>query len=284
MNRLRAPHCKCPHRRHGKDMGNFMNLEVSDLTLSLGGKQILKSLSFRCGKGITAIMGENGAGKTTLLKTLLGLLPPDSGSILLGGRDLRKLRPGERTKLLSYLPQDCQAAGIMVLEFVVMGRNPYLKFWQTPGQTEYRLAEEALEELGIAHLRNRTMEHLSGGERRLCYLARAKVQESRWMILDEPESGLDYGRRYQIFAKLREYLTKYQKNAIMSIHDPLLADRFADRIILIQGGKVLDCIEKTQTDYEEKMTAGLCKLYGSHLDWIHSPEGKAIIWKGDSEC
>lgn len=259
-----------------------MSLEFRNITLCLENRKILEDVSFSCGGRITAVMGTNGAGKTSLLKSLLGLYHPEQGEILLDGMDLGRLKSSvRRAQLFSYVPQECQAAGCTVKEFVVMGRNPYLKFWQIPGKKEYEAAELALEELEIRDLRDRTMENLSGGERKLCYLARARVQEAGWMALDEPESGLDFGRRHLLLSRLREYLTKHGKHAIMSVHDPALADAYADRVVLLQEGRVLDCISEEDKDYEERMMEGLRRLYGRQLDWVRGAAGRAVVWRGD---
>lgn len=259
-----------------------MSLEFRNITLYLENRIILEDVSFSCSGRITAVMGTNGAGKTSLLKSLLGLYHPERGEILLDGINLGQLKsPVRRAQLLSYVPQDCQAAGCPVQEFVVMGRNPYLKFWQMPEKKEYEAVEHALEELGIQDLKNRTMEHLSGGERKLCYLARARVQEAGWMVLDEPESGQDFGRRRLLLSRLREYLTKHGKHAIMSVHDPALADAYADRVVLLQEGRILDCISQEDENYEERMMEGLRRLYGRQLDWVRGAAGRAVVWRGD---
>ena len=110
-----------------------MKLEADNLSLQLGGREILKEISFTAEDPLTIILGKNGAGKTTLLKTIAGLYTPVQGTLTAGGKNLSRLSERERAKLISYAPQDCQATDCLVLEFVVMGRNPYLKFWQMPG-------------------------------------------------------------------------------------------------------------------------------------------------------
>lgn len=261
-----------------------MKLEITNLSLSLSGREILSGVHFSTENAITVILGENGAGKTTLLKTIAGLYKPDWGGIFLDGKNLADLTDRQRARLFSYVPQDCQAEGCPVLDFVVMGRNPYLKFWQMPGRKEYADGQAALQDLGIGHLAERPMDHLSGGERRLCYLARARVQEAEWMILDEPESGLDFGRRHEFFTQLKEYLKKNKKHAIMSIHDPSLADAYGDGILFMKKGRVLSFICKQEKDYEEQMAENLKRLYGPNTCLIREEKYRAVIWRGERDA
>lgn len=261
-----------------------MKLEVTNLSLSLSGTEILDGIHFSAENAMTVILGENGAGKTTLLKTIAGLYNPDRGGVFLEGRNLEKLTYRQRARLFSYVPQECQAAGHRVLDFVVMGRNPYLKFWQMPGRREYAAGQTALRELGIGHLTDRSMDHLSGGERRLCYLARAQVQEADWMILDEPESGLDFGRRHEFFIQLKEYLKKNKKHAIMSVHDPALADMYGDGILFMKKGRLISFIHRQEKDYEEQMAESLKQLYGPGAGLIREGKYRAVIWRGERDA
>lgn len=261
-----------------------VKLEITNLSLRLSGREILDRIHFSTENTITVILGENGAGKTTLLKTIAGLYAPDGGGIFLDGRNLGDFTARQRARLFSYVPQNCQATGCVAADFVVMGRNPYLKFWQMPGGKEYSDGLAALQALGIRHLAERPMDHLSGGERRLCYLARARIQEAEWMILDEPESGLDFGRRHEFFTQLREYLKKNRKHAIMSLHDPTLADAYGDGILFMKKGRVFSFIHKQEKDYKEQMADSLKRLYGPNTCLIEEGKYRAVIWKGERDA
>ncbi len=261
-----------------------MRLEAEGLSVKLGGRKILEQVSFFAEEPLTVILGKNGAGKTTLLKAIAGLHRIEEGAVFINGNRIAGLSEKERARWISYAPQDCQASGCRVLDFVVMGRNPYLKFWQMPGKKEYEDSREALRELGIGHLEQRLMDELSGGERRLCYLARARVQEARWMILDEPESGLDFGRRHEFFEQLKEYLKKNGKYAIISVHDPVLADAYGDRILLMEKGRILASIYKQDNNYEKQLADGLKRLYGSKACLVKDGTQRAVVWRGEKDA
>ncbi len=260
---------------------------VKNLSGGIGKEEIIKDISFTVPIGITGIIGKNGAGKTTLIKTILNPVYRKNGEIFLFQNnektDLTRLSHRERAKLLAYSPQEMKTAfSCTVRDFVIMGRAPYLKGLETPSKNDGILADNAMSELGILHLRDRYTDTLSGGEKRLCYLARARVQGAKIMLLDEPVSGLDFSRQYLFF----EYLTDFVKNsgtgALVSIHDPSQAYRFCDSIIVMNNGRLSTALNKEQEDFDEKYLEILKSIYGEKTDYAVTEKGKFIIWAGDS--
>ena len=279
-----------------------MRLCVKDLQVELGGKAILQEVTFSCPPGLVMLLGENGAGKTTLLKTLLGFVRPRAGEIWVeesssegaqeegqgGGAERESARPRrleemnsrQRARILAYVPQEtggnlqCPAE-----EFVVMGRNPYLGILRQPGKGDYDKARQALEELEISHLARKRLEELSGGERRLVYLARARAQEAAWMLLDEPTASLDYRRQHQFLERLRDYTARTGTGALISINDPTLAYRYGDQLLLLSGHRLLDSLDSRREDFDRRMERDLKELYGEQITLAETPEGNTLIWR-----
>ncbi len=275
-----------------------MKLCVEELQVKRGGRIVLQEVTFSCSPGLVMLLGENGAGKTTLLKTLLGFLHPCKGqawmveipgeanqdgaevkSQILHG-PLTALNSRQRARLLAYVPQETGGnLQCPVEEFVVMGRNPYLNILRQPGEKDYEKARQALEELGISALARYRLEDLSGGERRLVYLARARAQEAAWMLLDEPTASLDYRRQHQFLEQLRDYTARTGTGALISIHDPTLAYRYGDQILMLADHRLLDSLDSGQRGFEQKLEKDLKKLYGEQIALADTSEGNTLIWR-----
>ncbi len=170
-------------------------LSVENLSFSWGLQRTIDDISFNIEAGtVTSILGPNGSGKTTLLKLLLGFLKPISGKVMLGGQNLASLDLAMRAKKMAYVPQRHSAVfAYRVLDVITLGRVPYSNIFCRITDKDYQLAGECLEQLGIAHLAERSYTEISGGEQQLVLIARALVQQAEILIMDEPVSGLDYG-------------------------------------------------------------------------------------------
>lgn len=263
-----------------------MSLQLSDLSVTLGGHLILEDIACEIPMGLTSILGLNGAGKTTLLKTILGF-QAHQGQIFLENQELSLLSHRERARLLSYVPQEAaQGLSLPLLDFVLMGQNPHLHFFERPGQKARLEAEGILEELSISHLACRPMNALSGGEQKLAYLARARLQKSPWMLLDEPVSNLDFRRQHLFLEQLKDYLTNSQTSAIMTIHDPLLAYEYSSQILFLHEHRLLSCLHRGDKHFDREFSRCLKTLYGPEAHLASLPEQNVIIWRkhhGDHE-
>ena len=177
------------------------------------------SLSLPAGSAL-AILGPNGSGKTTLLRTMLGLLPPINGNILLSGESIARMSPARIAKQVAYVPQYCSSFdGFSVFEVVQMARAPHLGWFGKPGAKDRQLADQALQRLSIAHFADQAFSALSGGERQLVLLARALATEATCLLLDEPTTSLDFGNRLLIL----ETLLKLKASGVCIVfttHDP----------------------------------------------------------------
>ena len=236
-------------------------LEVRQLTAGYGGKKVLQGVSFSLMPGeLVGILGENGSGKTTLLKSICGIVP-HGGSCLVGGMDSRSLSPRALARQVSFIPQQSGISiDLSALDVVLMGFNPQLGLLEYPSQDMKQQARRALREVGLAGREEENYQTLSQGQRQLCMLARTLVSQARLLLLDEPESALDFGGRYRMLTQLRRCLGGHC-GALVTLHDPQLALNCCDRLLLLGGGKLLGEICPKQ-DSLESMEEKLIGLYG----------------------
>lgn len=225
----------------------------------------LKEISFDIYPGsVTAILGPNGAGKTTLLHLLLGLNRPASGTILLYDKPVNQYSRHELSQQIGLVPQtEYVPFAYSVLEFVTLGRAPYLGPLELPGEKDMQIALAALKEVGISHLENRAIPELSGGELQLVLLARALCQQPRILLLDEPTSHLDLSNR-NITLRILNQLRATGTTIIFSTHDPEAAALIADHLVLMRAGQVLDSggLDKVFT------SDMLSKVYGTPVEVV----------------
>ncbi|MDO4554929.1 MAG: ABC transporter ATP-binding protein [Lachnospiraceae bacterium] len=163
-------------------------MKITNLSCGYGTKTVLKDVSFFLNPGeIFCILGPDGIGKTTLFKTLLGLLPPVSGNILIHDTPLSHFSNREKAQLMAYVPQShTPPFPYTVHQVVVMGRTAYLGLFRAPGKKDIQIADNILEMLGIVSLRDRIYTELSGGERQMVLIARALAQQPDILLMDEP--------------------------------------------------------------------------------------------------
>ncbi|WP_425352657.1 ABC transporter ATP-binding protein [Methylobacterium terrae] len=217
-----------------------MLLDADALAFGYPGREIGRDLSVRLTAGeALALLGPNGGGKTTLLKTLLGLLPALGGTIRVEGRPLGDLTARERARAMAYVPQAAASAFAFTARAVVlMGRTSRTGLLSAPSRADHAAAEAALARMGIAHLAERPVTRLSGGERQLVLVARALAQEPRIVVLDEPTASLDFGNQGRVMAEILR-LRADGLGLLFTTHDPNQAARYADRALLLRGGRPL---------------------------------------------
>ena len=218
-------------------------MEVSGLNFSYRcGRQILYDVSFSVPTGsCMAVLGNNGAGKSTLLKCFARLLRPQSGRVLVDGRELLSLSFAQAARTVALVSQSAQPSRLTVYDMVLLGRKPYLKWDFTDG--DRALAEEAMSLLGLEGLALRYADQLSGGELQKVQIARALVQQPRVLLLDEPTSSLDLRNQYEVLGLVSSLCRERGITAVTVIHDLNLALRFCDRFLLLRGGRVYACGE-----------------------------------------
>lgn len=215
-------------------------LHAEGLSVGYPGRVVGAGLSLELrGREVLALLGPNGCGKTTLLKTVLGLLPALAGSVRLQGRALADWPLAERARVVAYVPQgQASTFGFTALEMVLMGRTAHLGLIARPGAKDRAIALQALERLGIAHLAQRSVHEVSGGERQLVLIARALAQQPQAVLLDEPTASLDFGNQGLVMRAIRS-LAHEGLAVLFTTHDPNQALRCADRALLMREGRVL---------------------------------------------
>ena len=190
-------------------------VDVEDLTVAYQEKAVLWDVDVKIPAGVMlAIVGPNGAGKSTLLKSILGLLRPVAGRILVFGQPYEPSR-----RMIAYMPQRGSVDWDFptnVLDVVMMGRYGHLGWIRRPGRHERELAEAALEKVGMADYRGRQISQLSGGQQQRVFLARALVQDAPLLFLDEPFAGVDAATEHAIVEVLRSL--RAQGKTVVAVH------------------------------------------------------------------
>jgi len=245
-------------------------LEVNELYVRLGSRRVIGGASFEINEGLTMLLGRNGCGKSTLIRALLGLIP-SKGRIAFRGSDITALNSRRRAQLMAYLPQrQTIPAGISVLEYAALGGYARGGLLASPGRESYDAASAELDRAGIAHLKGRMLTEVSGGEARLAGLARARVQKSPLMLMDEPLAGLDIAKQHEFLAQVKAD----GFSILMSLHDPMLAWRYADRLLVMDEGGISAFTREDEAAFEKKLTL----IYGAGMRFEQVGDMRLPIW------
>jgi iron complex transport system ATP-binding protein len=223
---------------------------------------------------VTAILGPNGAGKTTLLHLALGWLKAQHGDIFLNGRMLAQFSRRELGQQIALVPQkENTSFSFSLLEYVLLGRAPYLPPLGMPGEADARVAVEALARVGLESMKDRSILSLSGGERQLVLVARALAQQPQVLLLDEPTSHLDLGNKGRLVHLLKD-LRAQGVTIILTTHEPDVASALATHLVLVQKGRVLE----TGSMDEVFTSASLTRLYQLPVEVTEVAGHKVVLW------
>ena len=211
-------------------------LTVERVSVQVGTRRLVEQLSIQFAPGeVVVVLGCNGSGKTLTLHTLAGLRAPREGAVLLDGISLAHLNRRAVALRLGLLAQDLEDAFVTTaLEMVLIGRHPHLGMWQWETAEDERIAREALAAVNLGELAERRTDTLSGGEQRRVAVAALLAQRPGIFLLDEPTNHLDPHHQVGVLNLFREMARK-GGTVITTLHDPTLAARFADRVLLLFG-------------------------------------------------
>ena len=213
-------------------------LSVSDSSVDLGRREIIRSVSFDLAAGeVVALLGPNGAGKSTLMRALAGVIPY-RGSVTYSGQEIAAMSAAERAHAIAFLPQQRLIHWpLSIGDLVLLGRLPHRRFGVAPMPEDRAAANAAMETMQIEALSERPANEVSGGELARALVARAIAQGTDIIIADEPAAGLDPAHQIRLMSAFRS-LAKRGHTIFLSLHDIELAARWSDRVILISDGEI----------------------------------------------
>lgn len=189
---------------------------------------------------LVAILGPNASGKSTLLRLMAGMLKPLSGRVQLDGFEVSALDPRTRAQRIALVQQESPLLfSVRVWEYVMQGRHPYGRALRFETPEDFAIVQNALEQVGALHLRERWMHKVSGGEKQRVILARALAQQPLLLLLDEPTLHLDIGAQVDLLRQLRRLADTSFYTVVVVTHELNLAAEFADQVALLHRGKCL---------------------------------------------
>jgi iron complex transport system ATP-binding protein len=212
-----------------------MEIELRHVSCGYAGKPIVTDINLVVRSGdLLCLLGPNGVGKTTLFKSILGLQPLLSGSILLDGEDVRSWSQRRFALRVGYVAQaHTTPFAFKVIDVVAMGRAAHIGAFASPSARDIAIAEEILSAIGLQHLRDAVYTRISGGERQLVLIARALAQQPGFLFMDEPTANLDYGNQVKVLTHIRNLADQQGLGVVMTTHNPNDALLYASMVAVM---------------------------------------------------
>lgn len=212
-------------------------INVDNVTFAYGKREILKDISFDIQeKKCIAILGNNGAGKSTLIKCLNKIIPIKSGKVIVDNANVLEMSRNQIAQNIAYVAQKTETSRVTVYDAVLLGRKPYIKWDIT--SSDRKMVDEMLEHMELTDYALRYIDELSGGELQKVMLARALVQQPKFLLLDEPTSNLDPKNQYELMKRVRHISKDHGISVAVVIHDLNLALRYCDKFLFIKDSEV----------------------------------------------
>ena len=249
-------------------------LECRSLTVCVPGRELVRGLDVEIRPGrVLAVLGRNGAGKSSLLHVLAGLTAPAAGEVRLAARPLAAWPRRELACQLGLLMQSSEDPFPgTALDTALVGRHPHIEFWQWESDGDRAVARDCLAAMDLAALEARDVGTLSGGERRRLAIATVLAQDPQVFLLDEPIQQLDPQHQLAVLRRFRA-LADSGRTVVLSLHDPGLAARFADEVLLLFG----DGRWQHGSAAEALHGGAISELYGIAVQELRWPGGRTFV-------
>jgi iron complex transport system ATP-binding protein len=210
------------------------------VSVTLGDRRVLDAVDLTVERGTwVSVVGPNGAGKSTLLRYLTGTVT-GTGTMHVAGRPAGSLSRRERAQQVALVPQaPVIPDGMRVVDYVLLGRTPHIRLLGMEGPTDLAAVHDALVHLDLLDFADRDVATLSGGERQRVLVARALAQGAPVVLLDEPTTALDVGHQQQVLELIDDLRREHDLTVVTTMHDLTLAGQYADRLVLLDSGRVV---------------------------------------------
>jgi iron complex transport system ATP-binding protein len=261
---------------------------VDNLEFSYGRTKILDRVSFTVESGdLVSILGPNGAGKTTLIKNICRIQDPDSGSVSIDGTDIRSYRKREFAKRVSYVPQCVASSFMTVFDSILIGRRPHID-WAVEKEDE-NMVWDVIKLFSMEDLALKYLNKISGGELQKVQIARAIVQNTDVIVLDEPTNNLDIANQHTILGIIRSIVKKNNRCAMMIMHDINMALCYSNKFVFLKNGCIVGCGSKSVitpdlmkevygVDYEIIYNSGMPIVVPKRSEYDHLEGLEKIRW------
>jgi iron complex transport system ATP-binding protein len=241
--------------------------------VSLGGRRVLHDVDLTVSRGEwVTVVGANGAGKSTLLRFIAGVVPGE-GELRLDGQALDALSRRTRARLIALVPQlPVIPDGARVADYVLLGRTPYIPAFGVEDSEDLAAVHDALERLDLLDFSDRLVTSLSGGERQRVLVARALAQGSPIVLFDEPTTALDVGHQQQVLELIDRLRREQGLSVLTTMHDLTLAGQYSDRLVLLDGGRVVGDGSACEVLTEQN----LARYYGASVRIVYD-NGRPVV-------